>query len=237
MRIALAAAKFINGDIPHNLAQIRRFAGQAKAAGAGLVCFGEAFLQGFDAFVWEHEKDRDMALCVTQPPFTALYDISVEWDIDLMTGFLEREGERLYSSCALIVEGKLRRCFRRLSRGWKEFSKTSHHYREGDEAPVFSYQGRRCQMALCGDVWDMPERFTGADLLFWPVYINFTPEEWGGLEQAEYAHQMKDLAPDVLMINSLSDDPDAHGGCSWFSEGKTKASLAMGSEGLLVLDI
>ena len=152
MRIALAAARFINGDIPHNLAQIRRFAGQAKAAGAGLVCFGEAFLQGFDAFVWEYEKDRDRALCVTQPPFTALYDISVEWGIDLMTGFLEREGERLYSSYALIVEGKLRRCFRRLSRGWKEFSKTSHHTGKGMR-PCFLLSGQAMPEALCGDVW------------------------------------------------------------------------------------
>ncbi len=237
MKVALASARFINGDIPHNLLQMRRFASWAKTAGADVVVFGEAFLQGFDGFVWEYEADREMAITTDGPVFAQLKAISQDTGIDLMTGFLEREGETLYSSCGLIEAGALAQRYRRISRGWKEYSCTDEHYREGEETTPFFYRGKRCLMPLCGDLWDDPERFRGAELLFWPVYVNFSKQEWGSHEELAYAHQVNPLAEDVLMVNSLSDDPDAHGGCCWFSGGRVKASLAMGTEGILMVDI
>ena len=72
MRIALAGARVRNGDVAFNLAQLRRYMAQAKAQGAQLVCFGEAFLHGFDAFCWEYEKDRKVALSVHDPLFHEL---------------------------------------------------------------------------------------------------------------------------------------------------------------------
>ncbi len=237
MRIALVAARFVNGDIRHNLSQAWRWSRAAKQAGADLLCFGEAFLQGFDGFVWEYEKDRDMAISTSGPVFQELKDISRQSGIDLMMGFLEIEGETLYSSCALMAAGGLSQLYRRISRGWKEYSRTDAHYQEGSEVKPFAYRGRRCLMALCGDLWDAPERFRGAELLLWPVYVNISREEWGASLMEEYAQQVKELAPDVLMINSLSENPDAFGGCCWFSEGRAQASLAMGTEGLLMVDI
>lgn len=237
MTIALAAARFVNGDIRHNLSQMWRWAREAWTAGAELLCFGEAFLQGFDGFVWEYEKDKEAAIATDGPVFDELKRISRETGIDLMTGFLERAGEALYSFCALVVGGELAQLYRRISRGWKEYSRTDGHYQEGDSTPVFSYRGRRCRMALCGDLWDAPERFQGAELLFWPVYVNFSREEWGQGMMTEYARQANGLADDVLLINSLSENPDAFGGCCWFSGGRTKASLAMGTEGLLLVEV
>lgn len=237
MKIALAAARFVNGDIAHNLAQAERWARAARTAGAELLCFGEAFLQGFDGFVWDYERDKEMAVTTGGPAFASLKRISREAGMDLMLGFLERAGDRLYSSCALIEAGELSQLYRRVSRGWKEYSRTDAHYQEGDEVKPFAYRGRRCLMALCGDLWEDPERFRGAELLFWPVYVNFSEEEWGASGMDQYALQGKDLAPDVLMINSLSENPDAFGGCCWFAGGQTKASLAMGTEGLLMVDL
>lgn len=67
----------------------------------------------------------------------------------------------------------------RLSRGWKEFRITDEHYCEGDVAQPFLYRGRRCLIALCGDLWDLPERFDcGEEILFWPVYVNFKQADW-----------------------------------------------------------
>ena len=57
MRIALAAYAFKNGDIGFNLSQIER--GFKDAHGkADILCFGECFLQGFDALNWDFENDR-----------------------------------------------------------------------------------------------------------------------------------------------------------------------------------
>lgn len=237
MKIALASARFVNGDVRYNLARIRRWAGEAKLAGADLLCLGEAFLQGFDSFVWDYERDREMAASADGPVFAELLAASREMGIDLMTGFLERAGEALYSSCALIAGGRLMQRYRRVSRGWKEWRLTDAHYREGDEVSFFDYRGRRCQIALCGDLWECPERFRGAELLFWPVYVNFSRDEWGQCEMDAYARQVQDVAQDVLLVNSLSDSPEAYGGCCWFSGGKTRASLAMGTEALLMVEL
>ena len=49
MRIALASARVRNNDMAFNLSQMRKYMAQAREQNADLVCFGEAFLQGFDA--------------------------------------------------------------------------------------------------------------------------------------------------------------------------------------------
>ena len=94
MRIALAAARFVNGDIVHNLAQIDRFAAQAREQGAALVCFGEAFLQGFDCLGWTYAQDRSMAVPAAGDAMAQVRRISEKQGVDILLGFLERDGER-----------------------------------------------------------------------------------------------------------------------------------------------
>lgn len=238
MKVALASAMFRNGDVAFNLRQMERHMRQAAGQGAALVCFGEAFLQGFDSLKWDFSSDCHMALGVDSAEFRTLCAWTRALRIDLLFGFLERDGAALYSSCALISGGALLKRYRRISRGWKEFRRTDGHYREGAVAEPFDYRGMRCQIALCGDLWDAPERFAqGEDVLFWPVYVDYRPEEWSGGERAEYAAQAAKARAKVLMINSLSADGGGHGGCCVFCEGKTLAELPMDSEGLLVVDV
>ena len=68
MKIALASARTVDRDIAHNLSQLERYTKEAKAAGADLVCFGEAFLQGFNALSWQYEIDKTIALKRIIPP-------------------------------------------------------------------------------------------------------------------------------------------------------------------------
>ena len=145
MKIALASAKFKNNDVPFNLRQIEDCMLQAKEAGAELVCFGEAFLQGFDALTWYWERDRDVAVTTDSEVFRALERLTADTGIDLLVGFLEREGEEIYSSCALLSEGRAVHNYRRISRGWKDFRKTDAHYREGREVTPFRWRGRTCR--------------------------------------------------------------------------------------------
>ena len=149
MKIALTSAKFKNNDVPFNLRQIEDCMLQAKEAGAELVCFGEAFLQGFDALTWYWERDRDVAVTTDSEVFRALERLTADTGIDLLVGFLEREGEEIYSSCALLSEGRAVHNYRRISRGWKDFRKTDAHYREGREVTLFRWRGRTCPPASC----------------------------------------------------------------------------------------
>lgn len=238
MKVSLVTARFINNDLAHNLSQVEKYMRLAKEEGAELVCFGEAFLQGFDAMNWEYAHDKDVAITLDSPDFQKLLSLSEDIQVDLMIGFLEKEGEKLYSSCALICAGKLFHRYRRISQGWKEYTLTDGHYCEGCEVTPFLYRGRKCLITVCGDLWEYPEKFKpGEDLLFWAVFLNYPMEEWkNGIEQ-EYADQAGDVCKETLLFDSLCDEENVFGGCCHFIDKKTVHALETGEEGLLTLEI
>ncbi len=181
-----------------------------------------------------------MAITTQDPVFGQLLAWTNEIGVDLLLGFLKREGETLYSFCALLSGGAILHLYRRISRGWKVYWETDAHYCEGQTVEPFDYRGKRCLIAICGDLWDFPERFRqNQDLLFWLVYLNFTVEQWQTTYEAEYIRQAAQADGDVLLCNSISQPPDleAFGGCYWFVAGKIRRALPMGSEGLLLLDL
>ena len=237
MKVALATQRIVDGDIPYNLSQMKRYMKEAKSQGAELVCFGEAFIQGFNGLTWEFEKDRTIAISTESKEFEQIRTWSTEIGIDALFGYNELENETIFSSCALISQGTILQNYRRISRGWKEFSRTDDHYQEGTQIPVFQYKERICTIALCGDLWDYPERFNlGEDLLFWPVYVSWTEEEWENGGKEEYALQANQCCATTLYVNSICDG-DAFGGAILFRNGKIVKELPIGTEGLLVIEI
>lgn len=239
MKIALAAVCYRNRDIAYNVSQIKKWMREAKKHGADVVCFGEAFLQGFDALSWNFEEDKTIAVATDSAVFSELKQATAEIDIGVLFGYNELDGEVIYSSAALLDNGDLLHNYRRITKGWKEFSKTDDHYREGDTPSMFKYHGLNCVIALCGDLWERTEDFSlGEDVLFWPLYVTYTPAEWKKEgEHYEYASKAQEAAETTLLINSLSDTNDAFGGCSWFDCGEIRAYLDMGQEGLLYVEV
>lgn len=235
MKIGLASYEFINRNIPFNVAQMEK-AMKAASGKVDLLCFGEAFLQGFDALDWKYESDRSMAVAPDSPVMEQICRMAARYGVDLLFGYLEKSGDAIYSSCAVVVDGKPAWNYRRISRGWKEYRLTDGHYREGGQAREFLYRGRSILIALCGDLWDFPERFRTDGLLIWPVYLNFTEEEWAGYE-AEYAEQAQLAAHETLMVGSLSHEPEACGGAFHFVDGKIKEKLEFHKEGILIVEI
>lgn len=237
MKIALASAMLIDRDIHHNLKQIKRYAAEAKAAGAALVCFGETFLQGFNCFDWNFETDRHMAVSTDSEAFWAICALSAELQIDILFGFAESAEDAIYSSAALLGEGRIRHLYRRISKGWKEYRQTDHHYREGTSPRPFAYDGRKFLIGLCGDLWDYPERFRAQeDVLLWPVYISYPPEEWESGIRQEYAEQAAKCCGKVLMVNCMAEG-DAYGGAFFFRDGAVQAQVPVGREGLLIVEV
>jgi len=157
-------------------------------------------------------------------------------NIDLSFGYLEIDDDNLYSSYAIIIDGKLTYNYRRISIGWKEYSITDHHYKEGNEILKFNYKGHIITITLCGDMWESPEKFKCDDLLIWPVYVNYTVEEWKA-EEIEYAKQALLASNNTFMINSLSENPDSYGGCFYFKNGKIIDKLDYNNEGVLIIEI
>jgi len=237
MIITLASARIVDRDINYNLSQLKRCMKEAKANSADLVCFGEAFLQGFNALSWQYEKDRKIALATYSKEFTQIKTLTKEIGIDVLFGYNELEEDTLYSSCALIADGEIVHNYRRISKGWKEYSKTDEHYKEGSSVEVFDYKGKKCVIGLCGDLWDYPERFAlGEDLLLWPVYVCWTKEEWENGGKLEYAKQAKLCCENTLYINSICDGK-AFGGAAQFIGGIIQKELPILNEGLLYVTI
>ena len=234
MKIGLASYKFINNDIEFNIIQIEK--ALQSAENIDILCLGEAFLQGFDAFNWNYDNDKNIAISKDSNIMKKLEQMSKDYNIDLAFGYLEIDNEDLYSSYAIIIDGKLTYNYRRITIGWKEYWLTDHHYKEGNEVLTFNYKDHNITIALCGDMWDCPEKFKSNDLLIWPVYVNFTIEEWKD-EEIEYAKQALLACSNTLMINSLSENPNCYGGCFHFKDGEIKNKLDYNIETILTIEI
>ena len=177
-----------------------------------------------------------MALTRDDAPIRRIREASRSLGVDVMFGFIEREGEALYASCMLVERGEIACCYRRMFRGWKDCRRADGHYREGTEPVRYTYRGWTCAMALCGDLWDDTQDCfrLGEDILFWPVYCGYTPETWRSGARAEYAARCRDHAPLTLFIDSICEG-DSQGGCAAFRAGGTVAELPPGTEGLLLV--
>lgn len=236
MRIGLVSYRCENRNVEFNMRQIER-AMKRSAGKADLLCFGEAFLQGFDALCWDHEVDKTVALSLSSDVICRLRSWTLRYGIALATGYIERDDEILYSSYVVLSEGKILHNYRRISKGWKESEKTDSHYCEGNETGSFCLHGKKMSIALCGDLWDYPDRFKTDDLLLWPVYVNYSIEEWEQGMIDEYAFQANLASRDVLMVNPIDRDPRNHGGSFHFHNGKTAAGIPFDQEGILTVDI
>ena len=234
MILGLASYEFINNNIDYNINQIEK--ALKSSIGIDLLCFGEAFLQGFDAFNWDYMNDKKIAISKDSSVMKKLETMSNDYNVDLGFGYLEIENDNLYSSYAIIVNGKLKYNYRRISIGWKEYTKTNEHYKEGNEVLNLNYKGKDLTVALCGDLWEYPERFKSHELLLWPVYVNFTIEEWQS-EENEYAEQALITCENTMMINSISKNPNCFGGCFYFKNGKIEQKLNYNTEGVLIIEI
>lgn len=236
MRIGLVSYRCKNRDIAFNMRQIERAMKRSKGK-TDLLCFGEAFLQGFDSLCWDYETDQSVAVELSSDTIAQLKSWTARYSVALVMGYIEKDQGKLYSSCVVISNGEIVHNYRRISKGWKESIKTDEHYCEGTKTEAFHLYGKELMIALCGDLWDFPDQFKTEHLLLWPVYVNFTLEEWNNGVLDEYAAQAALAANDVLMINPIDKEPLNHGGSFHFHNGQTVAKIPFDHEGILIVDI
>lgn len=237
MKIGLVSYEFKNGEIEYNIEKIEKAIISANGK-ADLLCFGETFLQGFDSLSWNYETDKDVAITKDSLIMEKLKKLSEKYKIDLGIGYIEREKEKIYSSFVVIEKGKTIHNYRRITKNWKEYSITDEHYCEGEASETFIYKNREFKIALCGDMWICPEKFKTSGILLWPVYCNFTKDEWYNTEQYDYERQSKLASDNVLLVNSITKDESISvGGAYYFKNGKIEKSLELDKEDVLIVEI
>lgn len=237
MKIGLVSYEFNNGEIEYNIKKIEKAIISANGK-ADLLCFGETFLQGFDSLSWNYEIDKNIAITKDSFIMDKLKTLSEKYNIDLGIGYIEREREQIFSSFVVIEKGKIIHNYRRITTNWKEYSITDEHYCEGKISETFIYKNTEFKIALCGDMWICPEKFKTNGILLWPVYCNFSKDEWENTEQSDYAKQSKLVSDNVLLVNSITkDEPISIGGAYYFKNGKIEKSLELNKEDILIVEI
>lgn len=245
MKISLSSAPVKNRNIEFNIQAM--IDAMKKASGqAEVILFGESVLQGFDCLCWDYETDKHMAVAVTDAPIQRMREAAKQYGIAVSFGFIERIGDRLYSSQIFIgADGEIVTLFHRVSVGWKEFSKTDNHYQEGDHFEKFCYGGKSFAIGLCGDLWtdgrqeEMKAR--NADVVLWPVWCDYTADEWNNGSKHEYAEQAALCGNCVLLVNPYCADDEedgaAAGGAAYFKHGSIAAEMPSGNSGAIIVEI
>ena len=82
-----------DGTFEENLTKMACFAARARAAGCAAVCFPEASITGYAP----QDADRT-ALRLNDAPLREASRLAVESGVDLLAGFMEREGGRVFLS-------------------------------------------------------------------------------------------------------------------------------------------
>lgn len=245
MKIALASMPVIDRDIEFNL-QAMMDAIKNCGSKADLILFGESVLQGFDSLCWDYEEDKRMAVALTEAPIRQICEAAKENRIAVSFGFIQRGDGILYSSQIFIgSDGEIVNVFHRVSVGWKEYTRTDDHYREGEHFERFCYGGKTFSVGLCGDLWteERPEEMKAlnADIVLWPVWCDYDPEEWNKRVKREYAEQAALCGDCVLLVNPFCADPGvvgaAAGGAAWFQNGSIVEEAPSGKSGMLIVEI
>ena len=239
MVIQLISAPMFN-DTSRNVETLSRSMDEKR--GADLLVFGEAFLQGFDGLTWDVEEDKDIALSLQDNAIMLLRGLAKEYSVAVSFGFYEKEQRTIYSSNLFIDKnGDVLDVYRRVSKTWTP-KHAGQQYKTGEDFQVFHYMGKRFLVAICGDLWfaENLDRINELEpeLILWPLYIDYSTEEWLAGDKDEYVRQVSGLNAPVLMVNSfLQESKGAVGGAYLFHGGMVKASLPLGETGSLSIPI
>ncbi len=250
MKAALVVPR-LTADIEGNLATLERMAADAAASGAGLVLLPEAVLTGL---INTDDPAHDLPLGQTIPgPATEqLGMLCARHGIWLGFGMLEREESRLYDSAVLLrPDGAVALHYRRNQPQWHGKKANPAIYCQGDDLSMVRTPFGKVAFLICGDLFDdaIVSRFQnlGADWMLFPFARCFpdgtaNQTRWDREELPTYAHQVRMAQTPAFMVNYLADDslPDDHsfGGAFVISAGgEVLASLPLGEEGVLIVDI
>ena len=245
MKFALASAPVKNRNIEFNIQAMIDAMNKIKDQ-ADVIVFGESVLQGFDSLCWDYERDKHMAVSLEDAPIRRMCEAAKQCGIAVSFGFIERIEDALYSSQIFIgSDGEIVTVFHRVSMGWKEYSKTDDHYREGKHFKKFRYAGKSLAIGLCGDLWTdgRPEEMKAlnVDVVLWPVWCDYKPDEWNSSIKYEYAEQAALCGDCVLLVNPYCADATetdaAAGGVVYFKNVSISADMSSGNSGIIIVEI
>jgi predicted amidohydrolase len=179
-KIAVAQFQPRDGDKLYNLSVIEKLSNKAKTDGADLISFHELSITAY-TFLKDIDKQELAALAEVVPGGDSckkLMEISMKYDIPILAGLVEKEGDRFYNSYICVYENELIAKFRKLH------PFISKYLSPGNEYVTFDLFGWKCGMLICYDNNIIENvratALLGADIIFAPHVTCCTPSAMPG---------------------------------------------------------
>ncbi len=169
-----------DGDKAYNLSVIDKFTAKAKDKGADIVSFHELSIT---AYTYVKDLSREQLLELAEPvpggeSIHQLHQIARKYDVFLLAGLVERDGEELYNTYVCVNKEGIQARFRKLH------PFISPYMSPGNEYVVFEIKGWKCGILICYDnnVIENVRATTllGAELIFAPHVTGCTPSSMPG---------------------------------------------------------
>lgn len=195
--------------------------------GSALLLFSEAFLNGFNSFIWKYEIDIVHSIRQDSKEIKLIKKACMNNNVAVGFGYLERTEEDIYCSYMIIdSRGRVINNYRRISTGWKEVKLTTEKYKEGHTLMPFEINGHKGITLLCGDLWDDNIRNDliqlisqmKLDFVIWPNHLDYSIQQFNNEMNSEYAVRTKGIGIPVFLINDISET--SFGGAVVFKNGK-----------------
>ena len=236
MRAALVPMKIRPMDVKENFRRFVNRVGEAVKEGACLIVFPETTFTGY---VWEKGILNRLSESVPGPLTERVAEVVKAHDAFVVVGFLEREGDRFYSSALMFSpSGEILLHYRKIEE--------KPPFSTGDTVPMALTPFGKVSILICGDLFNdtalsMVNRET--DLLIVPMARSFAgknpdPERWCSQERTVYAERVKSIGIKTLIVNALEEGEDgAFGGAMVVSEkGEVIAESPHGSDTMILYD-
>ena len=250
MKAALLVPR-ITADRTANLDRPEQMTVDAATSGAELVLLPEAVLTGL---INNDDPAHDLPLgqSVPGPATERLGAVAHLHSLWIGFGLIERAGDCLYDSAVLIApDCSVALRYRRNQPQWHGIDADPAIYRQGTSIEVARTPIGNVGFLICGDLFDdaLVARFRafGPDLLLFPFARCFPDgsadqARWDAEEMPEYARQVASVGAPTLMTNYVGDPdieecPSFGGAFAVSARGEVVASLPLGVEGILLVDL
>ena len=239
VRIAAAQTPEFREDLPGALTYLVEVAERAGAEGACLLCFPEGFLQGY---LTEVDAVRRNAVDLSSPDFLTLLRQLPRNAPMVVVGLIERDGENLYNTAAIVHRQSLVGRYRKRHLLGRESC-----FQAGKGARTFDIEGLRFGVNICFDTnfasGAMNVAEEGASLLLCPAN-NMLPRpvavEWKHAHNAVRGERCRETG---LWLMSADVTGERDGCVAWGPTamlnpaGEVAAQLPLGAPGLLLFDL
>lgn len=180
INIATAQFQTRNGDKEFNLNRIRELTAEAAGKGARIVSFHELCITSY-SFLQELSRKElfDIAEEIPKGPSTEkLIRIAGEFNVALLAGLVEKEGEQIYNTYVCVTGDGFVAKFRKLHPFISQFLSP------GDQYVVFELFGWKCGILICYDNNVIENvratSLLGANIIFMPHVTGCTPSPMPG---------------------------------------------------------